>query len=74
MGLPQTYRGIKKWVERNPVTKAEKNCNTYQQNATNRKYVFSDGTGHRINDYTEVKDPVKRRQIVNLRKLCFNCL
>ena len=70
-------------VERNPVAETgkekpsilrDKNFSTHQQNATNRKCVFCDGTGHKINDCTGVKDPVKRRQIVSSKKLCFNCL
>ena len=69
--------------KRNPVTETgkekppirrDKNFNTRQQNATDRKCVFCDGTGHRLNDCSEAKDPVKRRQIVSSKKLCFNCL
>ena len=72
---------LRQWVERNPVTVEEKppihrdkNSNTSQQNAANRESVFCDGTGHLINDCTEEKDPVKCRQIVSSKKLCFHCL
>ena len=74
---------LRQWVVRNPVTETgkekpptrrDKNFNIRQQNATNRKCVFCDGTGLRINDCTEVKNSAKRRQIVRSRKLCFNCL
>ena len=74
---------LRQWVKRRPVTETwkekpslgrDKNFNTLQQNATNRKCVLCDLTGHRINDCTEVKDPVKRRQVVSSKKLSFNCL
>ena len=81
--FPKLIDALRQWVERNPVTEAvkekpptrrDKNFNTRQKNATSRKCVFYDGTGHRTNDCTEVKDPVKRRQIVSSEKLCFSCL
>ena len=64
--FPKLTNALRQWVLRNPVTETgkekspirrEKNFNTRQQNATNRKCVFSDGTGCRVNDCTEVKDP-----------------
>ena len=71
------------WVKRNsvtetgkekPPTRRDKNFNTRQQNAKKRKCVFYNGTGHGTIDCTEVKDLVKRGQIVSSKKLCFNCL
>ena len=56
------------------LIRRDKNFNTRQQNATNRKRVLCDSTGHKINDCTEVKDSVKRRQIVSSKNLYFNCL
>ena len=55
----------------------DKNFNTRPQNATNLKYVFCDGTRHRISDCTEVKDRIfqtEDRKIMSSKKLCFNCL
>ena len=81
--FPKLIDALRQWVERNPVTeigkekppiRRDKNFNTRQQNTTDRKCVLCDGTGHRINDCTGVKDPVKRRHIVSSKKLCFNCL
>ena len=40
----------------------------YVRNATNRKCVFCDVTGHRLNECTDVKDPVKRGQIGSSKK------
>ena len=62
------------WQQCEPSIGRDKNFNTLQQNATNRKCVLCDLTRHRINDCTEVKDPVRRRQIVSSKKLNFNCL
>ena len=56
--------------EKPPIPR-DKNFNTRQQNAIDRKRVFCDGTGHRLIDCSEGKDPAKRRQLV---RLCFNCL
>ena len=61
-------------VEEKTPIRRDKNFNTSQENATNRECVFCDGTGHRINDWTEVNDSAKCRQIVSSKKLCFNCL
>ena len=55
-----------------PPIRRDKNFNTRQQNATNRKCVFCNGTGHRLNDCTDVEDPIKRRQIMSSKKLCFS--
>ena len=90
MGLSQTYRcirtiGQEKSCNRN---RREKIINSKRQkfqqtakthnfkikNGINWKCVFCDCTGHRLNDCTEVKDPVKRRKIVDSMKLCFNNL
>ena len=81
--FPKLIEALKPCVKKNSVTETgkekppiqrEKNFNACQQNVTNWKCVFCDGTRHRINDCTEVRDPVKRRQIVNSKKFCFNCL
>ena len=65
---------LREWVKRNPVTETgkekppnwrDKNFNTREQNETNWKCVFCEGSGNRINDCTDVKDPLKRRQIVS---------
>ena len=70
---------LRQWVERNPVTETGKKKtiqidNTRQQNATNRKCGFCDVTGHKRNDCTEVKDPVKHKKIMSSKNLFFNCL
>ena len=81
--FPKLIDALRQSVERNPVAETgkekpsilrDKNFSPRQQNATNQKCVFCDGTGHKINDCTGVKDPIKRRQIVSSKKLCFNCL
>ena len=59
--FPKLIDALRQQVEGNP-TRRDKNFKTRQQNATNRKCVFCDSIGHRINDCTEVKGPVKRRQ------------
>ena len=81
--FPKLIDALRQWVERSlvaetrkdkPPIRRDKNFSTRQQNATNWKCVFCDGTGHKINDCTLVKDPVKRRQIVGPKKLSFNYL
>ena len=55
-----------------PPIRRDKNFYTRRKKFTNRKCVFLDGTGGRLNDCTKVKEPVKRKQNVSLKKLCFN--
>ena len=66
--------GREKSCNRNRKKKTIQIDNTRQQNATNRKCGFCDVTGHKRNDCTEVKDPVKHKKIMSSKNLFFNCL
>ena len=66
--FPKLIDALRQWVQRNLVTETwkekppirwDRNFNTRQQVATNRKCVFCDGTGYRINDRTEVKRKIQ---------------
>ena len=54
--------------------KNPKNFKTRQQNTTNWKCVFCDGTVRKLNDFTKVKDIVERRQTMSSKKLFFKGL
>ena len=83
MRLPQTYRWIKKMGREKPCNR---NMERKTLNSKRQEFQHTSTKCHksemcimrqyraRDKDCTEVKDPVKCRQIVSSKKLCFNCL
>ena len=71
------------WVRKNPLTNAGKDrpliqkgkdFRTCKQSGTNQKCGLCDDMLNKLNDFSKVKDLVKRRQKVSSKKLSFICL
>ena len=62
-------------VQEKPGNKfRDKNFKICQQKVTYQKCVLCDGMVNKLNDFGKVKDLVKPRQKVSLKKLCLKCL
>ena len=82
-GFSKFIEELRKWTERNPITvttdrnkehlKKERMLQTLQKQLKTQTCIYCGDVAHKAAECQKVKDVIQRRNILNKKKLCYNC-